>query len=149
MTAGLDTLSNSRIQNAGHIPRGSHIERNHFDGTGGHDYYSFSHTASHSKTSSGKKSIALTALTLLAFMFFLNILQNCLQDQMSTSQPTQVMVLSSRLKQPKEADERKDEQVQDSQPILEIEDADEEDEKTYLKIARRILEPKGQEITSK
>lgn len=34
------------------------------------------------------KGAALSALTLLAFLFFLNLLQNCLKDQMDTMNPT-------------------------------------------------------------
>lgn len=34
------------------------------------------------------KGAALSALTLLAFLFFLNLLQSCLKDQMDTMNPT-------------------------------------------------------------
>lgn len=34
------------------------------------------------------KGAALSALTLLAFLFFLNLLQNCLKEQMDTMNPT-------------------------------------------------------------
>lgn len=34
------------------------------------------------------KGAALSALTLLAFLFFLNLLQTCLKDQMDTMNPT-------------------------------------------------------------
>lgn len=34
------------------------------------------------------KGAALSALTLLAFLFFLNLLQTCLKDQMDTMSPT-------------------------------------------------------------
>lgn len=35
----------------------------------------------------GKSGAALSALTLLAFMFFLNILQQCLRDHMNSMGP--------------------------------------------------------------
>jgi hypothetical protein len=34
------------------------------------------------------KGAALSALTLLAFLFFLNLLQNCLKEQMAAMNPT-------------------------------------------------------------
>lgn len=74
-------------------------------------------------------------------MFFLNILQNCLQDQIIGQNP-QVMVLSSRLKQPKEADNRKDGEPQDSQSSVNIEETSNDEDKTYLQIAKRILDTK-------
>ncbi|KAG5669815.1 hypothetical protein PVAND_000108 [Polypedilum vanderplanki] len=40
------------------------------------------------------KGAALSALTLLAFLFFLNLLQSCLKDQMEAMNPT-VMVMSA------------------------------------------------------
>ncbi|KAK9708678.1 hypothetical protein QE152_g27074 [Popillia japonica] len=140
MSSLADTLaSSSRIQNLGHIPKGPPIDRSHFADLSNHGYYS--HTSTYSKGTSAKKSIALTALTLLAFMFFLNILQNCLQDQIIGQNP-QVMVLSSRLKQPKEADNRKDGEPQDSQSSVNIEETSNDEDKTYLQIAKRILDTK-------
>lgn len=58
----------------------------------------------------GKHSIALTALTLLAFLFFLNILQNCLQEHMDEMNP-QVVVMQARIEDVRqiEAEKRKGE----------------------------------------
>lgn len=52
------------------------------------------------------------------------------------------MVLSSRLKQPKEADNRKDGEPQDSQSSVNIEETSNDEDKTYLQIAKRILDTK-------
>lgn len=43
------------------------------------------HTSSLKKK---KKSAALSALTLVAFLFFLNLLQSCLKEQMYSMNPT-------------------------------------------------------------
>lgn len=41
------------------------------------------------------KGAAISALTLLAFLFFLNLLQSCLKDQMEAMNPTVRLKLSS------------------------------------------------------
>lgn len=41
-----------------------------------------------SKKKSKKKTAALSALTLLAFLFFLNLLQSCLKEHMTAINPT-------------------------------------------------------------
>lgn len=41
-----------------------------------------------SKKKSKKKTAALSALTLLAFLFFLNLLQSCLKDHLAAVNPT-------------------------------------------------------------
>lgn len=61
----------------------------------------------HSSHGGGKSKIALTALTLLSFLFFLNILQNCLQEHMDAMNPQQVVIMQARIKQIREADKRK------------------------------------------
>lgn len=66
---------------------------------GGSDYfYSTPHRHSQSWVGGGKSkhhhnnnksnSTAISALTLLTFLFFLNLLQNCLREQMETMNPT-------------------------------------------------------------
>jgi hypothetical protein len=68
--------------------------------------------SSHSSSKGGgKHSIALTALTLLSFLFFLNILQNCLQEHMEEMSPQQVMIMQARVKEVRavEAQKRKGE----------------------------------------
>ncbi|GLV37353.1 hypothetical protein CBL_10680 [Carabus blaptoides fortunei] len=70
----------SSVGNSGY-GYGSHHESSHHHGGGG----------------GGKKSVALSALTLLAFLFFLHILQTCLQEQMDATTNTQVVVMSARL----------------------------------------------------
>lgn len=51
----------------------------------------------HSKGKEPKKSIALSALTLLAFLFFLHILQSCLDEtQHTTTNTTTVVVMAAR-----------------------------------------------------
>ncbi|RZC32930.1 hypothetical protein BDFB_004491 [Asbolus verrucosus] len=62
---------------------------------------------SHSSSKgSGKHGIALTALTLLSFLFFLNILQNCLQEHMDSMNP-QVMIMQARTKELREIEAQK------------------------------------------
>ncbi|XP_058056132.1 uncharacterized protein LOC131207530 [Anopheles bellator] len=84
-------------------------------GPGGYDYHSppvgpsgphiihhplppapppFLSTPSFGKPGSRRKGAALSALTLLAFLYFLNLLQNCLKEHMVTMNPT-VMVMTS------------------------------------------------------
>lgn len=41
-----------------------------------------------SKKKKSKKTAALSALTLLAFLFFLNLLQSCLKDHLQAINPT-------------------------------------------------------------
>ncbi|XP_059621170.1 uncharacterized protein LOC132264855 [Phlebotomus argentipes] len=60
--------------------------------SGGHMYYD--HGPHYSGRKSGKGSGALSALTLLAFLFFLNLLQSCLKEHMDTMNPT-VMVMTA------------------------------------------------------
>ncbi|XP_030747653.1 uncharacterized protein LOC115876093 isoform X2 [Sitophilus oryzae] len=45
---------------------------------------------------SGKKNMALTALTLLSFLFFLHMLQSCIQEHTEMMNP-QVVIMQSRL----------------------------------------------------
>lgn len=40
-----------------------------------------------------KSSSAMSALTLLAFLFFLNILQNCLKEHMASMNPTVIKII--------------------------------------------------------
>jgi hypothetical protein len=40
---------------------------------------------------------AMSALTLLSFLFFLNILQQCLKDQMATMNPTVAVMTAGRI----------------------------------------------------
>ncbi|XP_052863700.1 uncharacterized protein LOC128270341 [Anopheles cruzii] len=82
-------------------------------GPGGYDYHSppigpsaphiihhplppppFLSTPSFGKPPSKRKGAALSALTLLAFLYFLNLLQNCLKEHMVTMNPT-VMVMTA------------------------------------------------------
>ncbi|XP_053698540.1 uncharacterized protein LOC128745491 [Sabethes cyaneus] len=50
------------------------------------------------------KGAALSALTLLAFLYFLNMLQSCLKEHMDTMNPT-VMVMTAGATRRKDADE--------------------------------------------
>lgn len=47
------------------------------------------------RSGKGKRSVALSALTLLAFLFFINILQNCIDDHMNQLQPPEVIVITT------------------------------------------------------
>nr|CAI5846502.1 unnamed protein product [Callosobruchus analis] len=49
------------------------------------------------------RSVALSALTLLAFLFFLHILQQCLQDQMDNMTP-QMVVMQATINAAREAE---------------------------------------------
>lgn len=58
-------------------------------GGGGYGHATFDASNGHPRhKSKGGSSAALNALTLLAFLFFINILQNCLKEQMHSSNPT-------------------------------------------------------------
>lgn len=57
-----------------------------FDFKHKHEYYS--HDSHGGGGKKHKKSAALSALTLLAFLFFLNLLQSCLKEQMLAMNPT-------------------------------------------------------------
>jgi hypothetical protein len=83
------------------------IERTHYSGPS----IQHSHHSHSSSKGGGKHSIALTALTLLSFLFFLNILQNCLQEHMEEMSPQQVMIMQARVKEVRavEAQKRKGE----------------------------------------
>lgn len=47
--------------------------------------------------STKKKGLALTALTLLAFLFFLHYLQTCIEDHFDDMQP-QVLIMQTKIK---------------------------------------------------
>ncbi|KAK5643654.1 hypothetical protein RI129_007499 [Pyrocoelia pectoralis] len=83
-----------------------------------------------------KRSVALSALTLLAFLFFLNILQNCLEEQMAattTQAPnTQLIFLSAKQQKMKEAQKR----LEDDK---EIEDSHKQSSINYEKINKKNL----------
>ena len=76
-------------------PPGPHGAYPHFSagggggghGNGGHTVVVESYQHPRKQKSKGSGS-ALSALTLLAFLFFLNILQNCLKEHMQTMNPT-------------------------------------------------------------
>lgn len=78
--------------------RTSALHRNHGVPGLGPDYFypTTPHRHSHSWVGGGKakhhhhksNSVAVSALTLLAFLFFLNLLQSCLREQMETMNPT-------------------------------------------------------------
>lgn len=53
-----------------------------------HKFEHSSHGDDDSKKKSKKKTAALSALTLLAFLFFLNLLQSCLKDHLTAINPT-------------------------------------------------------------
>ncbi|CAG4996484.1 unnamed protein product [Parnassius apollo] len=52
-------------------------------------------TESHYASGNHKSNAAMSALTLLAFLFFLNILQQCLKDHMTDLSTPQVMIMSA------------------------------------------------------
>lgn len=62
---------------------------------------------------------------------------------MALGQSPQVMVLSSRLKQPKEADKRKDEQPES---LSETDSLNEDDDKKYMKIAKQLFGTNGKTL---
>ncbi|XP_041981625.1 uncharacterized protein LOC121735024 [Aricia agestis] len=59
-------------------PSHGHVTHKHHHSKGGH-----------------KSNAALSALTLLAFLFFLHILQQCLKDHMTAMSTPQVMIMTS------------------------------------------------------
>ncbi|EFA02649.1 hypothetical protein TcasGA2_TC008370 [Tribolium castaneum] len=75
------------------------IDRTHYSSSGGSSH-------SHGSKGGGKHSIALTALTLLAFLFFLNILQNCLQEHMDEMNP-QVVVMQAKIQETRQIEAQK------------------------------------------
>ncbi|XP_044749005.1 uncharacterized protein LOC123309799 [Coccinella septempunctata] len=72
------------------VATASFLDRTHYSSSGhsGSGYHHYHYSSGKKK----KKSIAMTALTLLSFLFFLNILQNCIQEHMNQMNPT-VMVM--------------------------------------------------------
>ncbi|KAL0266906.1 UNVERIFIED_CONTAM: hypothetical protein PYX00_009326 [Menopon gallinae] len=80
------------------VPRDPHKILSERDG----DYsYGFS-KKSKGKYKSDKKHAAMSALTLLAFLFFLNILQNCLREQTQPVAPEVTMMMMVPAKQVKD-----------------------------------------------
>ncbi|XP_012061704.1 PREDICTED: uncharacterized protein LOC105624972 [Atta cephalotes] len=71
----------------GKAPWDRPIERYHSDGSGYHHGYR------RSSKGKGGNSAALSALTLLAFLFLLNVMQQSLQDNNSTLVPTTTTLL--------------------------------------------------------
>uniref|UniRef100_A0AAR5Q2I3 Uncharacterized protein n=1 Tax=Dendroctonus ponderosae TaxID=77166 RepID=A0AAR5Q2I3_DENPD len=81
----------------------------------GHQHYKFPPTFNHYGTTGSylykkdreKRSIGLSVLTLLSFLFFLHILQSCLQEQVDNSNAqTPVVIMQAKLEsgdQPKTA----------------------------------------------
>ncbi|KAK4887025.1 hypothetical protein RN001_003296 [Aquatica leii] len=103
----LSSLQKATTPNLGLKLKPSILQRTHYSGPSGGAYHQHHHIFHHSNSGSGhsysdhdggkKKSIALSALTLLAFLFFLNILQNCLEEQMvASTASTQVVFLSAK-----------------------------------------------------
>ncbi|VEN48734.1 unnamed protein product [Callosobruchus maculatus] len=71
-----------------------------------HGSYGHHHPQTYGRGKGSKKSgrsVALSALTLLAFLFFLHILQQCLQDQMDNMTP-QMVVMQATINAAREAE---------------------------------------------
>ncbi|KAL3265975.1 hypothetical protein HHI36_010164 [Cryptolaemus montrouzieri] len=82
------------------------LDRNHYSSSGhsGGGYQ-------HHHYSSGKKkkrSIAMSALTLLSFLFFLNILQNCIQEHINQMNPTMIVMQMQTVAAVRKADRKGD-----------------------------------------
>ncbi|CAH1995037.1 unnamed protein product [Acanthoscelides obtectus] len=69
-------------------------------GSYGHHHHSYGRGKGSKKSN---RSIALSALTLLAFLFFLHILQQCLQEQMDNMTP-QMVVMQATINAAREAE---------------------------------------------
>lgn len=94
----------SHVPEAEHHGKYQHYQPHHNDYGGYKDVHSSSHdygpkewnwSADKEKYSTGKEnknSTPLTALTLLAFFFFLNMLQSCIKDHMDAINPTALVL---------------------------------------------------------
>uniref|UniRef100_A0A1B0DF25 Uncharacterized protein n=1 Tax=Phlebotomus papatasi TaxID=29031 RepID=A0A1B0DF25_PHLPP len=76
------------------LGHGSYDDHSPYGTSGGTVYYDHGPPHYSSGRKSGKGSGALSALTLLAFLFFLNLLQSCLKEHMDAMNPT-VMVMTA------------------------------------------------------
>ncbi|XP_045480259.1 uncharacterized protein LOC123684831 [Harmonia axyridis] len=65
------------------------LDRTHHSSSG-HYGEGYHHQYSYSKKK--KKSIAMNTLTLLSFLFFLNMLQNCIQEHINQMNPTTIVI---------------------------------------------------------
>ncbi|XP_074039234.1 uncharacterized protein isoform X1 [Leptinotarsa decemlineata] len=92
-----------------HNQEGYHPHEEGYE-NGGHTYiHHYSGGGNYGKKKS--RSVALTALTLLAFLFFLHILQSCLDQTMPTTTTTttaapQIVIMQAKLKAARESTEK-------------------------------------------
>ncbi|KAJ6638727.1 Trypsin-1 [Pseudolycoriella hygida] len=94
------------------------------------EVHSYSGSHGQPRHKSKGNSSAMSALTLLAFLFFLNILQSCLKEHMMAMNPT-VMVMTagaSRKGNQRTANDQEDADIKDANPDLKIFATDEDDE---------------------